>query len=112
MRTNRYVVQSLELHLFFGRIMKEHALFLEAGFPPADPSFPQRAEQFKRGFEALLSDAMDLSNGVVRKEVLESGEIVTEFTDLAERQTEHFKGIAISNAITGRALCLQPGVGQ
>ena len=112
MRTNRYVVQSLELHLFFGRIMKEHALFLEAGFMPADPSFPQRAEQFKRGFEALLSDAMDLSNGVVRKEVLESGEIVTEFTDLAERQTEHFTGIAISNAITGRALCLQPGVGQ
>ena len=112
MRTNRYVVQSLELHLFFGRIMKEHALFLEAGFTPADPSFPQRAEQFKRGFEALLSDAMDLSNGVVRKEVLESGEIVTEFTDLAERQTEHFTGIAISNAITGRALCLQPGVGQ
>lgn len=112
MRTNRYVVQSLELHLFFGRIMKEHALFLEAGFTPADPSFPQRAEQFKRGFEALLSDAMDLSNGVVRKEVLESGEIVTEFTDLAERQTEHFTGIAISNAITGGALCLQPGVGQ
>ena len=25
-----YVMQSLELHLFWGRIMKEHLLFLEA----------------------------------------------------------------------------------
>ncbi|MGN0978247.1 MAG: DUF2935 domain-containing protein [Faecousia sp.] len=112
MRTNRYVVKSLELHLFFGRIMKEHALFLEAGFTPADPSFPERAEQFKKGFEALLSDAVDLSNGIVGKEVLESGEVVTEFTDLAERQTEHFTGIAINNAITGRVLCLKAREGQ
>ena len=29
---NDYVISSLELHLFFARIMKEHALFLEAGF--------------------------------------------------------------------------------
>ena len=28
----KYVILSLELHLFFSRIMKEHALFLEAGF--------------------------------------------------------------------------------
>ncbi len=28
-----YAVLSIETHLFFARIMKEHALFLEAGFP-------------------------------------------------------------------------------
>lgn len=28
-----YVTISLETHLFFGRIMREHALFLEAAFP-------------------------------------------------------------------------------
>lgn len=27
----KYVILSLELHLFFSRIMKEHSLFLEAG---------------------------------------------------------------------------------
>lgn len=27
-----YIKQSLGLHLFFARIMKEHSLFLEAGF--------------------------------------------------------------------------------
>ncbi len=32
----QYVILSLELHLFFGRIMKEHSIFLEAGFKPAN----------------------------------------------------------------------------
>ncbi|WP_334291621.1 DUF2935 domain-containing protein [Metaclostridioides mangenotii] len=32
----KYVVLSLELHLFFARIMKEHGVFLEAGFTPKD----------------------------------------------------------------------------
>lgn len=37
MRMNQYIATSLELHLFFGRIMKEHSLFLRAGFTPANP---------------------------------------------------------------------------
>ena len=106
MNTNRYVIKSLELHLFFGRIMKEHALFLRAGFTPADPSFSKKAEFYLSEFEALLSDAVALSNGIVGKEVLGSGEVVTEFTALAEKQTEHFTGIPINKEITSRALCL------
>ena len=39
MRNDRFVIESLELHLFFGRIMKEHALFLRAGFTPANAAF-------------------------------------------------------------------------
>ena len=39
----RYVTLSLELHLFFARIMKEHALFLRAGFTPADKEFAGKA---------------------------------------------------------------------
>lgn len=31
-----FVRQSLELHLFFARIMKEHSFFIEAGFTPKD----------------------------------------------------------------------------
>ena len=30
-RTQDYMVSSLELHLFFARIMKEHAFFLTVG---------------------------------------------------------------------------------
>lgn len=102
MRMNGYVIKSLELHLFFGRIMKEHALFLQAGFTPADPSCSEKASRFLKEFEQLLSDAVDLSNGIVSREVFNSGEVITEFTALAERQTERFTGIQINNGITSR----------
>lgn len=80
MNTNQFVIKSLELHLFFARIMKEHAFFLRAGFTPADPAFTERAAFFQRGFEALLRDAVMLTGGTVSQEVIGSGEIVTEFT--------------------------------
>ena len=108
MNTNRYVVKSLELHLIFGRIMKEHALVLRAGFTPADPSFSEKAEYFLAEFEALLSDTVSLSSGIAGKEVLDSGEVVTEFTSLAEKQTERLTGIPINKEITGRTLRLKP----
>lgn len=112
MYTDNYVIKSLELHLFFGRIMKEHALFLRAGFTPANASFSTKAEFFKKEFEKLLSRAVTLSNGVVSCEVLNSGEIVTEFTALAEKQTEAFTGIAINQEITCRELNLNGGCCQ
>ena len=63
MNTNQFVIKSLELHLFFARILKEHAFFLRAGFTPADPAFTERAAFFQRGFEALLRDAVMLTGG-------------------------------------------------
>lgn len=108
MRTNRYVIRSVELHLFFGRIMKEHALFLRAGFTPADPNFSEKAEFYLKEFEAVLSEAVGLAGGIVGKEVLDSGEAVTQFTALAERQTERFTGIPIDKEITARTLRLKP----
>ena len=52
MNSHPYVTRSLELHLFFGRIMKEHALFLKAGFTPPTPTLPT-----KRSFlNSYLSD--------------------------------------------------------
>lgn len=81
-----YVVESLELHLFFGRIMKEHALFLKAAFTPVNASFSKQAEIYKNEFEKLLGETVTLSNGVVSSKVLNSGEIVTEYTALAEKQ--------------------------
>ena len=104
-----YVIKSLELHLFFGRIMKEHSLFLRAGFTPANASFSNRAEFYKREFESLLRQAVVLSDGIVSQEVLESGEVVTDFTALAEKQTEHFTGIPINKEITARELRLKSG---
>lgn len=109
MNISNYVARSLELHLFFGRIMKEHALFLRAGFTPAAPSFSKKAECFLKEFEVILSEAVRLSDGVAGAVVLESGEVVTQFTVLAEKQTECLTGIPINKEITARTLCLQPG---
>ena len=106
MHTDNYVTTSLELHLFFGRIMKEHSLFLRAGFTPVNTAFSRRADYFRREFERLLSQAVTLSRGIVRQKVLCSGEIVTEFTAEAERQTERFTGIPINRDITHRELRL------
>ncbi len=107
--SERYAIYSLELHLFFARIMKEHALFLMAGFTPANIAFTKAAEQYKNRFEALLSQAVSLGDGVVGHEVLSSGEIVTPFTAPAERQTELFTGIGINQDITAREGLLRPG---
>ena len=98
----RYVVLSLELHLFFARIMKEHALFLEAGFTPKNANLAREAER-------LLSRAVDLSSGVIRPMVLSSGEIVTDFTLGSEQKTQNFTGIPINQSITVREAQLHSG---
>lgn len=96
----KYVILSLELHLFFARIMKEHSLFLEAGFTPRNTSFAQKAERYKNEFEELLLRAVRLSDGIISKDILCSGEIITEFTRRAEMQTQEFTGIKINSGIT------------
>lgn len=105
-QTQEYIVDSLELHLFFARIMKEHALFLKAGFLPPGATLAAEGERFLRQFEALLSRAVALSNHVVRRQVLDSGEIVTEFTSRAEQQTQQLSGTFIDRELTARELRL------
>ena len=95
-----YATLSLELHLFFGRIMKEHSLFLEAGFTPKNTKLSKEAEHYKVSFEKLLLDTVKLSNGRIRGSVINSGEIFTEYTLEAEKKTKHYTGIDINHKIT------------
>lgn len=96
----QYVILSLELHLFFGRIMKEHSLFLEAGFTPANSNFTKVADQFKTQFETVLYNAVVLGNGIISPNVVSSGELVTEYTLGTEQKTQNFTGIVINQDIT------------
>lgn len=105
--TQNYVERSLELHLFFARIMKEHAFFLKVGLLPPAAQLAQEGERLLRQFEALLSRAIGLSGRVVRRCVLDSGEVVTEFTDRAEMQTQRFTGTRLDRSLTARTLRLQ-----
>lgn len=80
--------------------MKEHSFFLEGGFTPKNINLAQQADQFKERFSNLLAEAVTLSNGNIRREVVNSGEIVTPFTLRAEEATVFFTGIPINTGIT------------
>lgn len=97
-----YVTLSLETHLFFSRIMKEHSFFLEAGFPCKNEEWIQKADHFRKEFEALLTEVVRLSNGRVNNPILTSNELVTEFTAAAEKQTECLSGVSFDLELTER----------
>ena len=79
-----YVIISLETHLFFARIMREHALFLLAAFPAGEVEYRRQADWFREQFEKVLGHTVELANGIAGKDVLSSGEVLTEFTEMAE----------------------------
>lgn len=106
-RVQEYIVDSLELHLFFARIMKEHAFFLKVGFLLPNANLAYEGEGFLRQFESLLSRTIALSDHVVRGCVLTSGEVFTEFTDQAEYQTQRLTGTLINRSLTARAMQLK-----
>lgn len=95
-----FIQQSLEIHLFFARIMKEHSFFLQVGFTPTESNYIDEADAFRIGFDMLLADTISLSNGVVSNDVLKSGEIITPFTLKAEMASAYFTGVKIPTNIT------------
>lgn len=80
--------------------MKEHSLFLEAGFPCQNENWIKQADFFRQKFEELLADVLSLSNGRINSPILNSDELVTEFTIDAENITERFSGIPINSRLT------------
>lgn len=106
-----FVRESLELHLFFGRIMKEHSIFLEAGFVAKDVAFAQQADMFKTQFAEVLREVVCLANGVVSEETLSSGESITDKTLRAEQITQELSGIDIEPGITNEEFGLTPNAG-
>lgn len=95
-----YVRISLETHLFFARIMKEHALFLQAEFVQKDAEWIRRADFFRRQFGDLLRQTVQMSNRMVSKHVLRSEELSTQYTIDAERKTSELTGLPIDSRIT------------
>ncbi|MBU3194040.1 DUF2935 domain-containing protein [Clostridium algidicarnis] len=105
---SNFIRQSLELHLFFARIMKEHSFFLQIGFVQRDSSLMVKADMFRAEFDRLLADVISLSNGVVSASVLESGEVVTPFTLKAEMASAYLTGVNIPTSLTRAEQELRP----
>lgn len=99
---------SLDLNLFFLRIMKEHSFFLEIGFTPKDKNMADQAAMFRQGFEQLLSEATALADGNVSMHALSSHQAITQYTLEAERLTNFYTGIPFNFELTRREEMLQP----
>ena len=107
-----FITMSLDLNLFFLRIMKEHSFFLEIGFTPRDKKMAERAGDFRQKFEQLLLDATSLANGNVSENLLGS-QATTQYTLEAERLTNFYTGIPFNFSLTRREEALQPaGIGS
>lgn len=106
--TNLFIRQSLDLNLFFLRIMKEHSFFLAAGFLAKDAALSQQALQFMNSFNTLLTEAVLLANGNVSSAVLSYGEVVTNMTLRAEQKTQGLGGVPLDTALTAQELRLVP----
>lgn len=96
--------------MFFGRIMKEHALFLLAAFPCGETEWKKEADRYREEFERILEETVFLAEGRVGETVLRSGEVFTEYTENAERQTQQLTGIPINIRITQAEKRLRSGM--
>lgn len=106
---SEYIRQSLETHLFFARIMKEHSFFLQVGFTPRDHKFTEHAEELSKSFGELLAEVTSVSDGVVSMDLLQSGEVVTQYTLEAEKVTEFYTGVPFDKRLTEAELKLMHG---
>ena len=109
MNNNDYIKLSLELHLFFERIMKEHSFFLEIAFLERDNEYKKIARDFKELFTNILNEVVNLANGNISKNLLSSEEIVTKNTLEAEKQSSKLSGSYIDTNITLKELNLRSG---
>ena len=107
-----YVQWSLQYNLFWLRIMKEHAIFIEATMPPPGKSLAQKADAYKQNYDQFLLTAITLSNGILPLDVLQSGQFYTQFTEGAEQDAEKYTGISTRPDITVKEYDVAPVYGD
>ena len=103
-----FVRLSLENNLFWARIMKEHAVFIESSMPPTQTQPAAQADRFKQQFERLLAESIRLANGSVSSRSLQSGQYFTRYTEAAEQAAQRFTGIEIDSTLTKAEYNIQP----
>lgn len=104
-----YIQISLEINLFFQRIMKEHMLLIETHLPPIDTALITEADVLKRSMEQILSETVILANGNISEDAIKSHAFVTKYTLRAEEVTSTLTGASINTNITMAELKLEAG---
>ncbi len=103
-----YVQLSLMFNLFWLRIMKEHAVFIEATMPPPGKALAQKADSYKQYYDRHLSTAIHLANGAIPSNVLQSGQFYTKYTEEAEGQAQKYTDISINRNLTRMTYRIAP----
>ncbi len=103
-----FIRLSIENNLFWARIMKEHAIFIESSMPASQTQLAAQADQFKQQFERILAESIRLANSVVSVRALQSGQYFTRFTEAAEQATQQLTGIEINSSLTKAEYNIQP----
>ena len=108
MTIDNIVTRSIDLHLFFMRIMKEHMFFIEAAFTPQNFGMQAKASELREQASNFLSRIVSIANNNVSVASIESGDFVTKYTLDAESATLYYTKIPIDTNITQREYELQP----
>ena len=102
----QYIRLSLELNLFFLRIVKEHNVFAAASLPPKSAPVSMKLVSMNKNLDRLLSMTISLAQGNISQEVMTSGELITPRTLPAEKAVQFLTGIPIDTSITVREMNL------
>lgn len=105
---NSIITRSIDLHLFFMRIMKEHMLFIEAAFTPQNFGLSSNASELRETASNFLSRIVSMANENVSPNLLASEQIITKYTLDAENATSYFTKIPIDTKITEAEYRLKP----
>lgn len=94
-----FILDSIELNLFFLRIMKEHLIFIEADLSQRDMHLSPKIVALRNETTKLLKVTTSLADTIGIPSI-DSGEYITKFTLDAERATEFYTGIGIDKSVT------------
>ena len=97
---------SLEINLFFQRIMKEHLFFIETSLQRVEAANIDEARVLKESFEHLLAETVYYANGAISEDAIKSNEFVTPYTLDAENISSQLTGADLDTMITKRELQL------
>lgn len=104
MKNNDYINKVLELHLFYDRIMMEHAIFLYTSFTEKDVELKNIAFSFYNSFVTTLDEIINLSSGNISNEYLNSNIAFTKYTKIVEEKTNKLTGLKLNTDLTEKEI--------
>ena len=100
-----FIRNSLEINLFFQRIMKEHLFFIETNLQAPEAEYIADANRLKRNFEQLLAKSVNYANRTtISERAIRSNEFVTPYTLRAEKVNSRLTGARLDTRITKEEL--------